>query len=81
MNLMILLKVQVKMSNINFDDYDLKKFDYGMKFGAGLQTGLGPLHAFAQAEYGFGLQNINKGDGDDIKNNVFSVSAGVVIGF
>jgi len=71
----------VVSADIDFDDAELKKFDYGMKFGAGFQVGLGPLHAFAQAEYGFGLQNLNKGDGDDVKNNVLSVSAGVVIGF
>ncbi len=75
------LGVTSKDDNINFDDYNLKKFDYGMKFGAGVQVGLGPLHAFTQVEYSFGLQNLNKGDGDAIKNNVLCVSAGVVLGF
>lgn len=70
-----------KDDDINFDDYELKKFDYGMKFGAGVQVGLGPLHAFAQAEYSFGLQNLSKMDGVDVKNKVISVSAGVVLGF
>ena len=66
---------------IDFDDWELKKFDYGMKFGGGFQFGFGPLKAYTQAEYSFGLQNISKTDGEEWKNNVFSVSAGVVVGF
>lgn len=68
-------------ADIDFDALELKRFDYGMKFGAGVQTGLGPLHIFAQAEYSFGLQNLSKMDGVDTKNTVLSVSAGLVIGF
>ncbi len=68
-------------SDIKFDN-DYKRLDYGMKFGAGFQTGLGPLHIFAQGEYSFGLADINDfGSGDAVKNNVISVSAGVVLGF
>jgi hypothetical protein len=48
--------ISTKDDDIDFDAWELKKFDYGMKFGAGVQVGLGPLHAFAQAEYSFGLQ-------------------------
>ncbi len=68
-------------SDIKFDK-DYKRLDYGMKFGAGFQTGLGPLHVFAQGEYSFGLADINdSGAGDAIKNSVICVSAGVVLGF
>jgi len=67
--------------DVDFDAMELKKFDYGMKFGAGFQVGLGPLHAFAQGEYSFGLLNLSKADGIDTKNKVISLSAGVIIGF
>ncbi|MDF1547825.1 MAG: porin family protein [Bacteroidales bacterium] len=68
-------------TDVDFDNAEMKRFDYGMKFGAGFQLGLGPLHAFAQVEYGIGLQNLNKGDGDAIKNNVLTGSVGVILGF
>lgn len=67
--------------DLDFDNEQIKRFDYGMKFGLGVQVGVGPLHVFAQGEYSFGLQNLNDGDGDELKNNVLGVSAGVLIGF
>ena len=67
--------------DVDFDQMEMKRIDYGMKFGVGFQVGLGPLHAFAQGEYSFGLQNLNKTDGEDSKNKVICVSAGVVLAF
>ncbi|MEN8121249.1 MAG: porin family protein [Bacteroidota bacterium] len=65
---------------MDFEAREMKKLDYGMKFGLGFQTGLGPLHVFAQVEYSFGLQNINSGAGDAMKNSVIGVSVGVLLG-
>ena len=42
------LETQIGSADIDFDVVQLKKFDYGMKFGAGVQFGAGPLHIFAQ---------------------------------
>jgi hypothetical protein len=68
-------------TDIDFDADEIKRFDYGLKFGLGAQAGLGPIHLFAQVEYTFGLQNINDGQGDEMKNSVIGASAGVLIGF
>jgi len=66
------------------DDLDFdatSRWDYGMKFGLGFQLGLGPIHAFAEADYSFGFQNINTSSiGNDIKNSVIGVSVGVLLG-
>ena len=71
----------VENTDVDFDN-ELKRLDFGMKFGAGLQFGVGPLHVFGQAEYSIGLADINNSGAEDaIKNNVFSVSAGIVVGF
>jgi hypothetical protein len=67
--------------DLNFDNAKLKKSDFGMKFGAGFQFGLGPVHIFAQGDYSFGFTNIHDASGDDWKNNVAGVSAGVILGF
>ncbi|MBN2757820.1 MAG: PorT family protein, partial [Bacteroidales bacterium] len=66
--------------DINFDDSEISKLDYGMTFGLGVQVGLGPVHVFAQADYSFGLKNINTSDGDAAKNNVIGVSVGILLG-
>jgi hypothetical protein len=67
--------------DIDFDDQELKRLDFGMKFGLGFQLKLGPVGVFAQGEYSFGLQNINDGEGDAVKNKVISASIGALIGF
>jgi len=68
--------------DLDFDANDIKRMDFGMKFGLGLQFGLGPVHIFAQGDYSFGLNNLNdSGIGNEIKNNVIGVSAGVLLGF
>ena len=72
---------QTQNSDFDFDKSKVKRFDYGMKFGAGLQFGVGPIHIFAQADYSFGLQNISKTSGQNYKNNVIGVAAGVLLGF
>ena len=68
--------------DIDFDQqgFELSKFDYGMKFGLGFQLGLGPIHAFAELDYSFGLQNLNTGAGDEVRNSVIGVSVGVLLG-
>jgi len=68
--------------DLDFENEEIKKIDFGMKFGAGVQFGIGPVNIFAQGEYSFGLQNINDDkNGDELKNNVLAVSAGILIGF
>jgi hypothetical protein len=66
--------------DLDFEARKIKRMDYGLKFGAGLQYGIGPLHIFGQVDYSFGLMNIYDGD-KDWKNNVIGVSAGVLLGF
>ncbi|RLD65689.1 MAG: hypothetical protein DRI95_08100 [Bacteroidetes bacterium] len=69
--------------DIDFDlaGSEMSKFDYGMKFGLGFQLGLGPIHAFAELDYSFGLYNLNKAAaGDEMKNSVIGVSIGVLLG-
>jgi hypothetical protein len=64
--------------DIDFDDDQVKRIDFGLKFGAGMQYGIGPLKIFAQGEYSLGLANISDGD-EDYKNKVIGISAGVII--
>ncbi len=63
-----------------FDDNDMKRMDYGLKFGAGVQMGLGPLKAFVQAEYSYGLANISKVDGVSTHNSALALTAGILLG-
>ncbi len=66
--------------DIDFDKRQIKRMDYGVRFGAGLQIGLGPIHAFAQAEYSYGLANISKIDGISTHNSFLAVTVGVMLG-
>ncbi len=67
--------------DFDFDTNEIGRFDYGMKFGLGFQLGLGPIHAFAEIDYSFGLYNLNKvATEDEIKNSVIGVSIGVLLG-
>ncbi len=66
--------------DLNFDDKGAKRMDYGLKFGAGLQMGLGPLHAFAQVEYSYGLANISQVKDVSTHNSVLAVTVGVLFG-
>ncbi|MCF6242022.1 MAG: PorT family protein [Bacteroidales bacterium] len=66
-------------SDIDFDN--VKRWDAGMKFGLGVQFKLGPLGAFAQTAYSFGIVDLNKSGGDELKNTgVLSFSVGVLLG-
>lgn len=67
-------------TDIKFDDNDNTRMDFGLKFGAGVQIGLGPLHAFGQVEYSYGIANISKVDKISVHNSVLSVSIGVILG-
>jgi len=67
--------------DIDFDTDNVSRWDYGMKFGLGFQLGLGPVHAFAELDYSFGFNNLNTGNGGEIKNSsVIGVSVGVLLG-
>lgn len=67
-------------NEINFDDSDYRKEDFGLKFGLGLQFGVGPLHIFVQGDYSMGLLDIFNGD-DVYTNKVLGATAGINIGF
>jgi hypothetical protein len=76
-----ILNSTIKMEgDLNFESKKIKQMDYGLKFGAGLQYGIGPLHVFGQVDYSFGLMNIYDGD-KEWKNNVLGVSVGILLGF
>lgn len=71
----------VESSNeIDFENSEYRKEDFGLKFGLGFQYGIGPLHIFVQGDYSMGLLDIYNGD-DVYTNKVIGVSAGVNIGF
>jgi len=70
----------VDKDDIDFDNSETSKMDFGMMFGLGVQFGLGPVHIFAQGDYSFGLMNLNTGEGDASKNSVVGVSVGVILG-
>ena len=67
-------------TEIDFDNAELSKLDFGMTFGLGVQFGIGPLHIFAQTEYSLGMKNLNTVVGDEVKNSVIGVSIGVLLG-
>jgi len=74
-------ETNIESNDIDFDVDEISRFDYGMKFGLGFQLGLGPIHAFAEIDYSFGLYNLNKvATEDEIKNSVIGVSIGVLLG-
>ncbi len=76
-------KVKSKLKenkDMNFDDKGTKRMDYGVKFGAGFQMGLGPVHAFAQVEYSYGLANISNIEGINTHNSVLALTVGVILG-
>lgn len=52
------------------DTFD--KFDWGLGIGAGLD--IGKIHAGVR--YDWGMQNVAKNDGVNVKNNAFSIFAG-----
>ncbi len=70
----------LKPQDYDFDDKDYKRMDYGLKFGAGLQMGLGPLHAFAQVEYSYGLANISQIKDFSAHNSALAITVGVLLG-
>lgn len=75
------LGLLVESSNdINFEEGEYRKEDFGLKFGLGVQFGLGPLHIFVQGDYSMGLLDIYNGN-DVYTNKVFGATAGVNIGF
>ena len=67
-------------NEINFEESEYRKEDFGLKFGLGVQFGLGPLHIFVQGDYSMGLLDIYNGD-DVYTNKVLGATAGVNIGF
>jgi len=74
-------ETNIESNDIDFDADDISRFDYGMKFGLGFQLGLGPIHAFAEVDYSFGLYNLNKvSTEDEMKNAVIGISVGVLLG-
>jgi hypothetical protein len=46
----------------------LKRTEYGVVFGAGVDAPLGPGSAFIECRYGLGLSNLNKGGRLDLKS-------------
>ncbi len=72
-----------------------KKTDFGAAMGLGAQFGLGPIHAFAEGRATLGLSNIydtesdawddlitndEYKDTDNLKNMVFTVAVGILLG-
>ncbi len=66
--------------DIKFDDDDARRIDYGLKFGAGIQMGLGPVHAFAQLEYSYGIANVSSIERAESHNSVLTASVGLILG-
>ena len=65
-------------SNCDNDD-SLKKFDLGGDAGAGLAFAIGSGTLLVDGFYNFGLTTIdNSSSSDDVRNEVFSVTAGII---
>ena len=65
------------------DDDEIESFEIGGAVGAGIAVGMGSGAAFlVDGFYNFGLTSIDAGADDaDVKNEVFSISAGVMFPF
>jgi hypothetical protein len=66
--------------DLDFKEKEVKRGDFGLKFGAGLQYGFGPLKIFVQGDYSMGMMNLSSAD-ETYKNKVIGASAGLIIGF
>ncbi len=59
------------------DMEEIKSSDFGLVFGAGLNIPLGRLDLILDARYSIGLSDIADAVGEDFRNGVFSLQAGL----
>jgi hypothetical protein len=64
--------------DINFKDDGIKRFDFGLGFGLGIELG----SIVPSVSYQFGLSNLNDDSEDEmtVKNNVFQISIAYMFG-
>ena len=65
---------------IDFKNSDINRLDYGLSMGFGYQINLTVLKAFFEAQYLYGLSDLDKRDNYVLYSRTFTLSLGVMIG-
>ena len=70
---------KAKDNSANLDVKDnVKAWDYGLVFGAGLELWIGDVAITAEGRYHYGLAPMGKGEGFDFKTNSIAILLGLV---
>ncbi len=73
--------VDKEEQDLDWKDDEIKRTDFGLNFGAGLQFGLGNARIFTDARYNIGFTNLddsNNNDNSSITHRGIALTAGVL---
>lgn len=65
--------------DIDFDEEEISRFDFGMLFGAGLQIKAGPGSVILDGRYNLGLYDIDRGE--EFETEMLNRGIGVSVGY